>query len=151
MNKYLLTFLLLFLYNFINLSTTLSKINYYDFKNDYKQIETDYLVSNESFDSTTYIKKSGLHTATWYNMHGHKTASGESFHKDSLTAAYNYSKLGTYLRVTNPNTSQSIVVKVNDRMGYKGNHIDLSKCAFDSIGNTSSGRIKVTVEEVKKI
>jgi rare lipoprotein A (peptidoglycan hydrolase) len=35
-------------------------------------------------------------------------------------------------------------------MGYKGgNHIDLSKCAFDSIGNTGSGRIKVIVEEIK--
>ena len=83
-------------------------------------------------------------------MHGHKTASGERFHKDSLTAAYNFSKLGTYLRVTNTSTNLSVIVKVNDRMGYKGgNHIDLSKCAFDSIGNTESGRIKVVVEEIK--
>ena len=97
-----------------------------------------------------YVKKPNVHSATWYNMHGHKTASGERFHKDSLTAAYNYSKLGTYLRVTNPSTNLSVIVKVNDRMGYKGrNHIDLSKCAFDSIGNTGSGRIKVIVEEIK--
>ena len=52
------------------------------------------------------------------------------------------------VRLLNP--EDGIIVKVNDRMGYKGgNHIDLSKCAFDSIGNTGSGRIKVIVEEIK--
>jgi rare lipoprotein A len=49
--------------------------------------------------------------------------------------------------VTNISNNESVIVKVNDRMGYKGkNHIDLSKCAFDSIGNTGSGRIKVKIE-----
>ena len=151
MKKYLLTLATVVLHNFINVSpTTLSKINEDDFGPDNKQLETDDLGPKESDDTLTYIKKNGLHSATWYNMHGHKTASGERFHKDSLTAAYNYSKLGTYLRVTNPNTGQSIIVKVNDRMGYKGsNHIDLSKCAFDSIGNPQSGRLKVIVEELQ--
>jgi rare lipoprotein A (peptidoglycan hydrolase) len=151
MKKYLLTLATVVLHNFINVSpTTLSKISEDDFGPDNKQLETDDLGPKESDDSLTYIKKTGLHSATWYNMHGYKTASGERFHKDSLTAAYNYSKLGTYLRVTNPNTSQSIIVKVNDRMGYKGsNHIDLSKCAFDSIGNPKSGRLKVIVEELQ--
>jgi rare lipoprotein A len=88
-----------------------------------------------------------INTATWYNSHGNRTASGERFHRDSLTAAYNFCKLGTYLRVTNVSNNESVIVKVNDRMGYKGkNHIDLSKCAFDSIGNTGSGRIKVKIE-----
>ncbi len=100
-------------------------------------------------DTSKYVKKNDVHSATWYNMHGHKTASGDRFHKDSLTAAYNFSKLGTYLRVTNTSSNLSVIVKVNDRMGYKGkNHIDLSKCAFDSIGNVGSGRINVIVEEI---
>lgn len=102
-------------------------------------------------DSTKYVKKPELHSATWYNMHGSLTASGIRFHKDSLTAAYNYSKLGTYLRVTNTNSNQSVIVKITDRMGYKGkHHIDLSKCAFDSIADPRSGRIKVMIEEVIK-
>jgi rare lipoprotein A (peptidoglycan hydrolase) len=100
-------------------------------------------------DSTDYVKKGGLHSATWYNPHGAKTASGLKFHKDSLTAAYNFSKMHSYLRVTNVSTNESIIVRVIDRMGYKGsNHIDLSKCAFDSIGNPNSGRIRVIVEEI---
>jgi rare lipoprotein A len=91
-----------------------------------------------------------INTATWYNLHGNRTASGERFHRDSLTAAYNFCELGTYLRVTNVSNNESVIVKVNDRMGYKGkSHIDLSKCAFDSIGNTGSGRIKVKIEIFK--
>lgn len=106
---------------------------------------------NKTFIDTNlvYTKKGSIHTATWYNMHGSKTASGERFHKDSLTAAYNFSKLGSLLRVTNLNTKETVIVKVNDRMGYRGkNHIDLSKCAFDSIANPNSGRIKVLIEEI---
>lgn len=102
-------------------------------------------------DSTLYVKKGGLHSATWYNPHGAKTASGERFHKDSLTAAYNFCKMRSYLRVTNVSSQESIIVRVTDRMGNKNkNYIDLSKCAFDSIGNPRSGRIKVLVEEIIK-
>jgi rare lipoprotein A len=100
-------------------------------------------------DSTPPVVKvvEDVNTATWYNLHGNITASGERFHRDSLTAAYNFCELGTYLRVTNISNNESVIVKVNDRMGYKGeNHIDLSKCAFDSIGNISSGKIKVKIE-----
>lgn len=98
------------------------------------------LVENES---TTHI-------ATWYNLHGNKTASGERFHKDSLTAAYNFVKLGTYLKVTNISNEESVIVKVTDRMGNKtANRIDLSISAFDSIANLSSGKAKVLIEVIK--
>jgi len=90
------------------------------------------------------------HIATWYNLHGNKTASGERFHKDSLTAAYNFVKLGTYLKVTNISNEESVIVKVTDRMGNKSpNRIDLSICAFDSIANLSSGKAKVIIEVIK--
>ena len=88
--------------------------------------------------------------ATWYNLHGNKTASGERFHKDSLTAAYNFVKLGTYLKVTNISNEESVIVKVTDRMGNKtANRIDLSISAFDSIANLSSGKAKVLIEVIK--
>ena len=73
------------------------------------------------------------------------------FHKDSLTAAYNNAKFGTYLKVTNLNNNESIIVKVTDRMGNKTpNRIDLSLCAFDSISPPSAGRLRVKLEEIKK-
>lgn len=94
--------------------------------------------------------ESTTHIATWYNLHGNKTASGERFHKDSLTAAYNFVKLGTYLKVTNISNEESVIVKVTDRMGNKtANRIDLSISAFDSIANLSSGKAKVLIEVIK--
>ena len=151
MKKYFLTLATVVLHNFVNVSTfNVNTTENTPAEPETKEIETDEVSLVNGEDSLQYVKKPNVHSATWYNMHGHKTASGERFHKDSLTAAYNYSKLGTYLRVTNTSTNLSVIVKVNDRMGYKGgNHIDLSKCAFDSIGNTGSGRIKVIVEEIK--
>jgi rare lipoprotein A len=93
--------------------------------------------------------KLSVHSATWYYMHGHMTASGERFHKDSLTAAYNFAKFGEILKVTNLSNGLSVLVKVTDRMNNKQkNRIDLSRCAFDSIANLSSGRISVSVEEL---
>ena len=151
MKKYFLTLATVVMHNFVNVSTfNVKTTENTPVEPETKEIETDEVSLVNGEDSLQYVKKPNVHSATWYNMHCHKTASGERFHKDSLTAAYNYSKLGTYLRVTNTSTNLSVIVKVNDRMGYKGgNHIDLSKCAFDSIGNTGSGRIKVIVEEIK--
>jgi rare lipoprotein A (peptidoglycan hydrolase) len=148
MKKYFLTLATVVIHNLINVSTFNVIVNKTEpAEPEIKEVETDDALIKE--DSLEYVKKPNVHSATWYNMHGHKTASGERFHKDSLTAAYNFSKLGTYLRVTNTSTNLSIIVKVNDRMGYRGsNHIDLSKCAFDSIGNVGSGRINVIVEEI---
>jgi rare lipoprotein A len=133
-------------HTFINHSNTSESIED-TLREDVQKIIND----TEKFDkdTTIYVKRGGIHSATWYNPHGARTASGLRFHKDSLTCAYNFSKMHSLLKVTNVNTNEVIIVKVTDRMGNKSsNHIDLSKCAFDSIGNPSSGRIKVIVEEI---
>jgi len=150
MVKYFLTLTTFILHSSVNVGNNTNA------KSDLVEVESSLKEKSDEtviLDKLKYVKpkyvKFNIHSATWYNMHGHKTASGEKFHKDSLTAAYNFSKLGSYLRITNVSNNQSVVVKVNDRMGYKGsNHIDLSKCAFDSIGNVGSGRINVIVEEI---
>lgn len=114
-----------------------------------KKEDLNSVVNNFKDSVRLFLKKGGLHSATWYNPHGARTASGEKFHRDSLTAAYNFSKMHSLLKVTNIATSQFVLVRVTDRMGNKSkNHIDLSKSAFDSIGNPSTGRIKVIVEEI---
>lgn len=89
------------------------------------------------------------HSATWYNLPGNKTYSGEKFHKDSLTAAYNFKSMGTMLKITNLYNNKSVIVRVNDKMGIKSkNNIDLSKGAFKKIASTNRGRIKVKIEEI---
>ena len=106
-------------------------------------------IATKEIKSNNIVKDKAIKTATWYQMHGSRTYSGEIFHKDSLIAAY-YTKMGTYLKVTNLDNQKSVIVKVIDRMGSSSkNKIDLSKKAFNMIGSSSSGRIKVSVEEIK--
>jgi len=147
MKKYFLTLCTFFLHTSVFNSKIHNVVG--NLEKEVKEQSNEVIECDIDLDSINYVKKGGLHSATWYNPHGARTASGLKFHKDSLTCAYNFSKMHSYLRVTNTLTKDFIIVKVIDRMGYKGtNHIDLSKCAFDSIGNPNSGRIKVTVEEI---
>lgn len=107
------------------------------------------IISKSVIKEITSIDK--IHSATWYNLNGNYTASGEKFYRDSLTAAYNYADFGTYLKVTNIDNNESVIVKVTDRMGNKSaNIIDLSLSAFDSISSPSTGKIKVKLEKIKK-
>lgn len=83
-------------------------------------------------------------------FNGRKTANGETFSNDSLTAAHKTLKFGTIIKVTNIKNNKSIIVKINDRGPYiKGREIDLSKKAFSQIGNINSGVIKVNYRIIK--
>jgi rare lipoprotein A len=89
--------------------------------------------------------------ASWYGpeFHGKKTASGERFDQDALTAAHAYWAFGTRVRVTFPATGKSVVVRVNDRFpSHKGRAIDLSRGAAKAIGLIGPGTGKVRLEIV---
>jgi peptidoglycan lytic transglycosylase len=60
----------------------------------------------------------GQSMATWYGHEhaGKRTASGEMFNPDGLTAAHRSLPFGTCLRVSNPKTGRSVSVRVNDRV-----------------------------------
>ena len=82
--------------------------------------------------------------------HGKKTASGEIFDMNKLTTAHKKLPFGTIIEMTNIHNNKSIVVKVNDRGPYiKGRTFDLSKAAFDSIGDIKRGVIKVKFKIIK--
>lgn len=90
--------------------------------------------------------------ASYYGAryHGRKTASGEAFNKNALTAAHPTFPFGTQVRVTNLINQQSIVVRVNDRGPYaKGRIIDLSEQAAREIDMIRAGVAKVKVERLK--
>jgi len=75
--------------------------------------------------------------ATWYGneLRGHRTASGERFNPDGLTAAHRSLPFGTCLLVGNPKTGRSVKVRVNDRGPFtKGVNLDLSAGAARAIG-----------------
>ncbi len=92
-------------------------------------------------------------TASYYGgkFHGRKTASGERFNKEALTAAHKTLPLGTQVRVTNLRNGESVNVKINDRGPYiKGRIIDLSKGAARELGMIKAGTARVKVEILAK-
>jgi rare lipoprotein A len=87
--------------------------------------------------------------ASYYanKFEGRRTASGDVYHHDSLTAAHKTLPFGTKLRITHIANGRSVVVRVNDR-GMKGLNrvVDLSQSAAEKLGMISSGVAKVEVE-----
>ena len=80
--------------------------------------------------------------ASWYGpgFHGRTTANGERYDQWGLTTAHKSLPFGTRVRVTNPRTGQSIIVRVNDRGPFIGaREFDLSRGAADAVGLTPSG------------
>ncbi len=93
------------------------------------------------------VRFSGM--ASWYGpgFHGRRSASGEVFNQNALTAAHPSLPFGTLLQVTNANTGSTVTVRVNDRGPYAGHRvIDLSAGAARAIGMIRSGVAPVRVE-----
>ena len=90
--------------------------------------------------------------ASYYHnkFNGRKTASGEVFSNNKLTAAHRTYPFGTYLKVTNVANGKSVLVKVNDRGPFtKGKELDLSRKAFmDITDNPNKGNLQVNIEVV---
>lgn len=82
-------------------------------------------------------------------INGRRTASGEPFNSDALTAANNSHPFGTRLKVTNLNNQRSVVVRVNDRARFRGGHIlRVSERAARELGMRRRGIARVRVEPV---
>jgi rare lipoprotein A len=87
--------------------------------------------------------------ASWYGpgYHGKRTASGEVFDQDDLTAAHWDWAFGTRVRVTLLSTGRSVVVRINDRFpGHKGRILDVSRGAARAIGLIGPGTGRVRLE-----
>ncbi|HEY9878413.1 MAG TPA: septal ring lytic transglycosylase RlpA family protein [Leptolyngbyaceae cyanobacterium] len=87
--------------------------------------------------------------ASWYGpgFHGRRSASGEMFNQNALTAAHRTLPFGTQIRVTNLSNRQQVIVRVNDRGPYAhGRVLDLSEAAARAIGLTRSGVGMVQIE-----
>ncbi|WP_334011915.1 septal ring lytic transglycosylase RlpA family protein [Burkholderia cepacia] len=86
--------------------------------------------------------------ASWYgrDFHGRRTANGERFNMNALTAAHRTLPLSSYIKVTNASSGKWVVVKVNDRGPFKrGRVLDLSYAAAKMIGlvHAGTGRVKI--------
>ena len=92
-------------------------------------------------------------TASWYgkDFHAKKTANGEKYDMNSLTAAHRTLPLPSIVKVTNLENGRSLVLRVNDRGPYAKNRIiDVSKRASQLLGFYTQGTTKVRVEVMEK-
>jgi rare lipoprotein A len=102
--------------------------------------------ANAALVATSGSTRSFSGIASFYgNESGSKTASGQRFNQNALTAAHRTLPFGTRLRVTHG--SRSVVVTVNDRGPFvHGRVLDLSTAAAREVGLTSAGVGRVTAE-----
>jgi len=92
------------------------------------------------------VLAAGTCQASYYEE-GYRTASGEAFNPDGLTAANRDLPFGSVVRVTNQANGESVVVRINDRGGSYGNRcLDLSRGAFSAIANVWQGVVDVRYE-----
>lgn len=101
------------------------------------------------YNGATWL--SGTGKASWYGdqFHGKKTASGEKYDMNEYTAAHKTLPFGTKVKITNQRNGKSVVVEINDRGPYvKSRQFDLSKAAFETIGNPDRGVISIDYEVV---
>jgi rare lipoprotein A len=104
-----------------------------------------------------WYREDGLASYYGKGFHGRKTASGERFSQDEMTAAHRQLPLGMKVMVENPDTGAQVEVKITDRGPYADRQrriIDLSNAAADSIGLVEPGvapvRIVVTDEAAQQ-
>jgi rare lipoprotein A len=84
--------------------------------------------------------------ASWYGpgFHGRRTASGETFNTNAMTAAHRSLPFGTRVKVVNRRTGKAVVVRINDRGPFhKGRIIDLAKAPAQVIGMSGTADVEV--------
>jgi rare lipoprotein A len=82
-------------------------------------------------------------------MAGRRTASGERFDPDALTAASRTLPIGSTVLVTNPKNGKSVIVRINDRGPHvRGRSLDLSRRAAEELGITDKGVARLKIQRV---
>ena len=89
--------------------------------------------------------------ASWYGPSGRRSANGEVYDGNSLTAAHRTLPLGTLIRVTNMTTKLAATVRITDRGPFvPGRSLDLSIAAAKATGVYRMGIAQVRIEVVQQ-
>jgi rare lipoprotein A len=111
-----------------------------------------------TIDGVTYVPteefqhvETGM--ASWYGpgFHGKYTANGEVYDQTERTAAHRTLQMPSVLRVTNLETGQSTVVRVNDRGPFARSRVlDVSRTAAEELGMVGRGTARVRIEQLEQ-
>lgn len=82
-------------------------------------------------------------------LNGRKTASGQRYNPNALTAAHQTLPFGTHVKVTNTKNNRHVIVRINDRGPTQaGRILDLSRAAATRLRMQRSGLVEVKMEVV---
>jgi rare lipoprotein A len=90
--------------------------------------------------------------ASWYGpgFHGKRTANGEIFDMDALTAAHKQLPFDTVVLVESHDTRKSVRVRINDRGPFvRGRILDLSRAAAERLDLIRTGTATVTLQVIR--
>ena len=101
------------------------------------------------FCSFALYEKEGI--ASYYadKFHNRRTASGELYHRDSLTAAHKTLPFGTLIEVTNLKNDSTIILRVNDRIGTHKRIIDVSYAGAKRLNFIRQGIVPVRIRSIE--
>lgn len=114
------------------------------------KIGRPYTIKNKKYYPKKISSYNQVGVASWYGeqdgFHGKLTANGDTFDKNSLTAAHKTLPLPSMVRVTNLENKKSVIVMINDRGPFAKNRIiDLSEKTAEILGMRKKGTAKVRV------
>lgn len=113
------------------------------------KIGDPYEVFGVSYFPQNYEDYEETGMASWYgdDFHGRRTANGEIYNMEEMTAAHPTLPLPSLVRVTNLRNGKSVIVRVNDRGPFAKNRIlDVSERAADELGFKGQGTTEVKIE-----
>ena len=116
-------------------------------------LSEDWLLASQrnSAGKQTPLVQTGF--ASWYgsDFNGRKTASGEHYDPEEMTAAHRTLPFGTFVRVINLRNNKSVIVRITNRGPFvRGRIIDVSRAAARRLNMTKSGVTRVRVEVIQK-
>lgn len=113
------------------------------------KIGNKYTVLGQTYTPREDYGYSETGMASWYgdDFHNKRTANGETYNMNAITAAHRTLPLPSIVRVTNLENGRSIIARVNDRGPYVKNRIiDVSQKGAEMLGYKNKGIAKVKVE-----
>jgi rare lipoprotein A len=120
-------------------------------------LSEDWLLASQrnSAGKQTPLVQTGF--ASWYSsgyssdFNGRKTASGEHYDPEEMTAAHRTLPFGTFVRVINLRNNKSVIVRITNRGPFvRGRIIDVSRAAARRLNMMKSGVTRVRVEVIQK-
>lgn len=117
------------------------------------KVGNPYSIEGKQYQPKTYESYQETGKASWYGneFNGRRTANGELYNVNSLTAAHRTLPLPSWVKITNLRNNKSVIARVNDRGPFaKSRIIDVSQKVAEKLGFKNQGTTEVRVELLSK-